>query len=149
MGGRAPVLKFRNLNFNPSAPVEEWPFEAISTAVERGTLPDWRRLASAVRRDPWGPLARQVEEVLAMGGPYGIVELFEGVIEAAREDTKAKERSEVANEVAGLVERSGLSLREFAKYIGTSAPRLSTYMNGTVTPSSTLMNRMRRVGAPR
>lgn len=49
-------------------------------------------------------------------------------------------------EVLGqAVERSGLSQAAFASRIGTSASRLSTYMSGKVTPSATLMLRIRRV----
>ena len=50
------------------------PFEGILTAVERGTLPDWRRLAAAVRADPWGPVAQQVLEAVEMSRPYGTTE---------------------------------------------------------------------------
>jgi hypothetical protein len=51
------ALKFRNLDASPEDPVETWPFEGILAAVERGTLPDWHRLAAAIRADPWGPVA--------------------------------------------------------------------------------------------
>ena len=51
------ALKFRNIDASPDDPVETWPFEGILAAVERGTLPDWARLASAIRADPWGPVA--------------------------------------------------------------------------------------------
>ncbi|MGH3260633.1 MAG: hypothetical protein ACRDNS_01420 [Trebonia sp.] len=48
------TLKFRNITAAVDDPVETWPFEGILTAVERGSLPDWRRLAAAIRADPWG-----------------------------------------------------------------------------------------------
>jgi hypothetical protein len=48
------TLKFRNVETSPEDPVETWPFEGILAAVERGTLPDWRRLAKAISADPWG-----------------------------------------------------------------------------------------------
>jgi hypothetical protein len=57
-------------------PVETWPFEGILTAVERGTLPDWQRLAAAIRADPWGPVAQQVLEAVEMSRPYGTGELL-------------------------------------------------------------------------
>ena len=50
------TLKFRNIDTSPDDPVETWPFEGILAAVERGALPDWRRLAAAIRADPWGPV---------------------------------------------------------------------------------------------
>ncbi|MDR1151363.1 MAG: helix-turn-helix domain-containing protein [Bifidobacteriaceae bacterium] len=37
---------------------------------------------------------------------------------------------------------SGLTAREFARRLGTSESRLSTYATGKVTPSATLLIRM-------
>jgi hypothetical protein len=141
------TLKFRNITTSVDDPVETWPFEGILTAVERGTLPDWRRLAAAVRADPWGPVARQVGEAVEMSRPYGTSELLTTVTEQARQDAADAERAEVAGEIRDLVARSCLSRRDFALRIGTSRPRLSTYMSGKVTPSASLVLRMRRVSA--
>jgi hypothetical protein len=90
---------FRNVDASPEDPVSEWPLEAIQTALERGGLSHWRRLAEAVRAQPWGPVARQIEEVLTYSRPYGVAELMERVIADARDDTAAGERAAVA---AGL-----------------------------------------------
>jgi DNA-binding transcriptional regulator YiaG len=138
-------LKFRNLAASPHDPVDSWPFEGILAAVERGTLPDWRRLARVIRADPWGPVAQQVLEAIQLAQPYGTAELLTGVIEQARELALASERDEVASEVKRLVEVAGLSQRDFAGRIGTSRSRLSTYISGKVMPSAALMVRMRRV----
>jgi transcriptional regulator with XRE-family HTH domain len=51
----------------------------------------------------------------------------------------------VAGQVRALVEASGLTAAEFASRIGTSRTRLTTYRTGRVTPSATLLRRMRRV----
>ena len=139
------ALKFRNLTASPDDPVETWPFEGILAAVERGTLPDWRRLAKAIQADPWGPVAQQVLDAVRLARPYGTAELLNGVVERARRLTAESERSEVAAEVRSLVSDSGLSQHDFADRIGTSRSRLSTYMSGKVTPSAALMVRMRRV----
>jgi predicted XRE-type DNA-binding protein len=138
-------LKFRNLNASPEDPVETWPFEGVLAAVERGTLPDWRRLARAIRVDPWGPVAQQVLEAVQLSRPYGTTELLEGVVNRAREMATDSERAEVACEVRNLVSASGLSQRDFAARLGTSRSRLSTYMSGKVVPSAALIVRMRRV----
>jgi DNA-binding transcriptional regulator YiaG len=138
-------LKFRNLTASPDDPVEAWPFEGIVAAVEGGTLPDWRRLADAIRADPWGPVAQQVLEAIRLSHPFGTAELMEGVMASARQMAIDSERDEVASEVKRLVSRSGLSRQEFADRIGTSRSRLSTYMSGSVMPSAALMVRMRRV----
>jgi predicted XRE-type DNA-binding protein len=137
------ALKFRNVTASPDDPVETWPFEGILAAVERGTLPDWRRLAQAIAADPWGPVARQVLEAIQISRPYGTTELLEGAVALARKLAAAAERDQVASEIRELVGRSGLSRQEFADRIGTSRPRLSTYMAGKVTPSAALMVRMR------
>jgi predicted XRE-type DNA-binding protein len=139
------ALRFRNLAASPDEPVETWPFEGFLAAVERGTLPDWRRLAHAIQADPWGPVAQQVLEAIEVSRPYGTSELLTGVIDRAREVAVASERSEVASEITRLVRDSGLSQRDFADRTGTSRSRLSTYMSGKVIPSAALMVRMRRV----
>jgi hypothetical protein len=43
------TVQFRNLDFDPAAPLNEWPAEAIETVIDRGSLSDWRRLAEARR----------------------------------------------------------------------------------------------------
>jgi predicted XRE-type DNA-binding protein len=139
------ALKFRNITASVDDPVETWPFEGILAAVERGTLPDWRRLAAAARADPWGRVAQQILEAVELSRPYGTSELLTAVIERARQDTADAEREQVAGEIRDLVARSGLSQHDFALRLGTSRPRLSTYMSGKVTPSASLMIRMRRV----
>jgi len=139
------ALKFRNITASPDDPVDIWPFEGILAAVERGSLPDWRRLAGAIRADPWGPVAQQVLEAIRLSRPYGTAQLLEGVVERARRLAADSEREDVAAEIRNLVGRSGLSQRDFAERVGTSRSRLSTYMSGKVVPSAALMVRMRRV----
>src|SRR3954451_12411134 len=137
------AIAFRNVDASPDDPVAEWPLEAIQTALERGSLKHWRRLAAAIQAQPWGPVARAVEEVLTYSRPYGVSITLERVIERARNDAEAGERAAVAAEVQRLIEGSGLSRREFAARIGTSASRLSTYATGKVVPSAALLFRMR------
>lgn len=137
-------LAFRNVDASPDEPVSEWPLEAIQTVLERGGLSHWRRLAKAIRDQPWGPVARRVEEVLTYSRPYGVAPLMERVIARTREGAETAEREAVAAEVDQLVRASELSRAEFASLIGTSASRLSTYVTGKVTPSAALLVRMRR-----
>jgi DNA-binding transcriptional regulator YiaG len=139
------TLAFRNLTITPDAPVSLWPTEAVQTALERGDLADWHRIAAEVQADPWGRTSRQVEEVLSHSRPYGVAEAMETVLSRAREQAEADERAAVAAEIAEAVKRSGMSRAGFASQIGTSASRLSTYTSGKVTPSATLLLRIRRV----
>ena len=141
------ALAFRNVKASPDDPVATWPIEAIQTALERGGLPLWRKLAREIRAQPWGPVARRVEEVLSYTRPYGVAEAMERSIALARREAEEGERRAVAEEVRGLIERSGLSRAEFATRIGTSASRLSTYATGKVTPSAALLVRMRRAAS--
>jgi DNA-binding transcriptional regulator YiaG len=141
------ALRFRNLDVSPEAPVEDWPFEGVVTAIERGTLPDWQRLAAAIKAEPWGQVARYVTEALQVVRPYGVAPLMESVVERARSRAEHSERAEVARRVAALLARSLLSRQGFAERLGTSASRLSTYLTGRVVPSAALLVRMERLAS--
>jgi DNA-binding transcriptional regulator YiaG len=143
------ALKFRNVSSSPEDPVETWPFEGVLAAVERGTLPDWRRLAAAIKADPWGPVAQQVIEAISLSRPYGTTELLQSLVSRARVQAADSERAEVASEIRKLVDDSGLSRQDFADRIGTSRSRLSTYISGKVVPSASLVVRIRRVARSR
>lgn len=141
------TLKFRNLETSPRSPVREWPTEAVLTALERGSLRDWRRLIRAIDEDPWGEVARKVEQALKVSRPYGVAGLMERAIDRARIRAASGERSEIARQVRCHLQRSGLTQAEFAERIGTSASRLSTYLSGKVTPSAALLLRVQRVNS--
>lgn len=142
------TLAFRNIEVTPDDPVEQWGVEGIETAMERGSLRYWRRIAAAILADPWGKVAREVEETLAFSRPYGVADLMDNIIESARAESSEDERRVVADEVSTLVASSRLSRKEFAARIGTSTSRLSTYESGKVVPSAAMMVRMRRASAP-
>ncbi len=139
-------LAFRNTDASPADPVQTWPFEATLTALERGGLSDWRRLAAAIRAEPWGRVTRSVEQAVAISRPFGISEVILDVVADARRAAEAEERAEVAAEVRELVAASGRTQAQFAADLGTSPSRLSTYATGTVVPSAAFMVRMRRLG---
>ncbi|HKR50073.1 MAG TPA: helix-turn-helix transcriptional regulator [Pseudonocardiaceae bacterium] len=142
-GGKpAMSLVFRNIDVSPEDPVEVWTTEAILTALERGGLEHWRRIAAAINEDPWGPVARRVEEALRVSQLYGVGVVMADVLAAAR---RRAERAAVAAEITRLQAASGITRAEFASAIGTSVSRLSTYLSGKVTPSAALLVRMRRV----
>lgn len=138
-------LAFRNITASPNDPVEGWPAEAVVTALERGDLGVLARLADAVDDEPWGRTARQIEEAFGHTRPYGVVDLMVEAIRRARCRAEAAERAEVTAELSELISRSGLTRAEFARRMGTSRTRLSTYVNGSVVPSATLMVRARRI----
>jgi DNA-binding transcriptional regulator YiaG len=135
-------LGFRNLDFDTTLPLDEWPAEAIETLIDRGVLSDWRRLARTIRRNPWGPAARTTETVVAWGEHYGVDALMTGVIRHAREDITRKGRAEYAAQIRDWRIQSGMTLRQLARAAGTSASRLSAYENAKVAPTTDVLARL-------
>lgn len=84
-------------------------------------------------------------DYLAYEQPYGVAPLLRRAIAPARARAEAAERQQVAAQVRLLLEKSGLMPAQFARRIGTSRSRLSTYRSGTVTPSAALLVRMGKV----
>ncbi|EFG76832.1 hypothetical protein HMPREF0591_3260 [Mycobacterium parascrofulaceum ATCC BAA-614] len=130
---------------DPEQPVEFWPTSAIRAALQGGDIATWKRIAAALKRDPYGRTARQVEEVLEGTRPYGISKALWEVMERARTHLEANERAEVARHVGLLIDRSGLAQKEFASRIGVTAEELAAYLDGSTSPSASLMIRMRRL----
>ncbi|MPZ62783.1 MAG: hypothetical protein GEU93_16115 [Propionibacteriales bacterium] len=56
------------------------------------------------------------------------------------------ERTEIAAAMRGSVERSALTQADFARHMGTSAARLSTYLSGKTIPSAAIYLRALRLG---
>lgn len=137
-------VAFRNVDASPDDDVRTWPYEALVTAIDRGLVGDWQPIFAEIRRSPWGRLARRVERYLSYGAPDGVGTLFALAIERARVNSEQADRAEVATRVSNAVKRSGLANREFAALVGTSASRLSTYLNGRVTPSAAMLVRIER-----
>ena len=126
-------------------PVEFWSTSAIRSALQNGDIKTWQRIVVALKRDPYGRTARQVEEVLEGTEPYGISKALSEVLSRSRAHLEANERAEVARHMRVLIERSGLSRQEFASRIGVPAEDLADFLNGTVSPPASLMIRMRRL----
>jgi hypothetical protein len=126
-------------------PVESWPTAAVRSALQSGDIATWKRIATALKRDPYGRTARQIEEILDGTRPSGIAKALWEVLERARTHLEANERAEVARHVGLLIERSGLAHPEFASRIGVAPEELAAYLNGSASPSASLMIRMRRL----
>lgn len=139
------TLSFRNVEAEAEDPVESWPYEALITAIERGGVREWARIASAIDAEPWGDVARHVGHYLTYAHPYGAAPLLQRVIARSRDRVEQHERAVVAAEVGRLIDETGLSMERVAYRIGTSRSRLSTYRSGTVTPSATTLVRLREL----
>ena len=135
-GRRAPI---------DDRPVEFWPTSAIRAALETDDLAVWQRIVVAIKRDPYGRTARQVEEVLETARPYGVSKALSEVLTRTREHLEANERAEVGRHVQTLLERSGLGPDEFASRIGVPSKDFAAYVAGTTSPPASLMIRMRRL----
>lgn len=126
-------------------PVEFWSTSAIRSALQSGDISTWQLIVVALKRDPYGRTARQVEEVLEGTESFGISKALSEVLTRARAHLEANERAEVARHMRVLIERSGLSQQEFASRVGVPADTLRDYLSGAVSPPASLMIRMRRL----
>jgi len=135
-------LRFRNVDADPADPPDQWPMEAVLTAVERGALADWRRLADATRADPWGPTARSLLEIAGWGEPGGVAQLLAGIVRDERERLILEGRRRHAERIRALRKATGLTLKEFARRVGTSPSRLSAYENARVSPTTDVLGRI-------
>jgi DNA-binding transcriptional regulator YiaG len=142
------AVTFRNVDAQWSDPVSTWPYEALVTTLERGIVWDWQPVFREVEARPWGKVARWVLNYLETQEPRGLNILFAEVVRLARHEAELRERDAVAARVRAAIERSGLSAKDFAAEIGTSASRLSTYATGHVVPSATMLVRIEGHLAP-
>ena len=126
------TVQFRNLDFDSNAPVDQWPAEAIETVMDRGSLSDWRALAQAIRRNPWGPAARTAENVAGWDEHYGV---------------DLAGRAEYAARIRSWRTQTGMTQRQFARAAGTSPSRLSDYENANVAPTTDVLARLSHVAA--
>ncbi|MGH3724843.1 MAG: helix-turn-helix domain-containing protein [Mycobacterium sp.] len=130
---------------SPRSPVTHWTTSEVLSALQSGDLTDWQAIVHALKRDPFGRTARQVEEVVDADELYGISTALQEILARARENLAESERREAANEINLLFEASGLREAEFASRIGVSSSELSTYLRGSSIPSVAMLIRMRRV----
>ena len=118
--------------------------EELATC-DGGGIHEWRGQVAHVAANPWNPYLDDVT-ALAVAADRPV---FAAVLSEARkiyvERFERRERELVAKEIRRLVAMSGLTQREFARRMGTSASRVSTYVNGLVTPSASMMIRIRAV----
>lgn len=126
-----------------------WPFEAVLSAIERGSLREWRLLAAAINSAPWGPCADAVSTITGWHENPGVDEVFQQIVANARLSADTATRRRFGHWIRSVRERLGLTQREFAELIGTSASRLSTYETGKVAPSIEILGRAELLTASR
>ncbi len=138
-------VALRNVDFRLDGDPRTWPFEALVTVLQRGLVPDWKPIVRAIQQQPWGEFSQRVTRATQMADDPRLEVLFSLVINDAREKNERDERAEVARRVRASIADSGLTQAQFAREIGTSASRLSTYATGSVTPSAALLLRIEQV----
>lgn len=115
--------------------------------VEKRGVAGWREVIAVIAANPWGPGASGVAELARAADLPLPAEVVEQAAKVYRRRFEEAERLDVANEIRRLVAISGCSQRQFAAYVGTSPSRLSTYVNGLVTPSAAMMLRISRAAS--
>jgi DNA-binding transcriptional regulator YiaG len=135
-------VTFRNVEVVATDNVDALPYEALVTVIDRGLVPDWKPIFAAMRASPWGRVARRVEHYLEYREHDGASTLFRLALERARSDAEEAERRQVAQRVRAAIRASSLTAEEFARLVGTSASRLSTYATGRVVPSAAMLIRI-------
>ena len=141
------TTQFRNLDFDPTRPLDAWPQEAIETLIDRGTLSDWRALAAAIRRNPWGPASRTAERLTSYGEHYLVDALITDVIHRARTQIDLQARAHYAQQIRAWRATTGMTLRQLARLAGTSASRLSDYENAKVAPTTDILGRLHQIAS--
>jgi len=131
---------------DPNAPGPELTtVEEVARCADNGGVLGWRGQIAIVAANPWAPYPAELHRLLVDGGRPELAAALDELVKHYRDLSEQHDRQLVAREIRRLVAVSGLSQRQFAALCGTSAPRLSTYVNGLVTPSAAMMVRFTRV----
>lgn len=104
----------------------------------------WRVLLGPLLTAPWSGRADQLQREVVASEDAWLVRLLEGCSVVIRELQTEWDRQAIAREIRRLVTSSGVTQRDFSALVGTSQSRFSTYINGRVTPSATMMLRISR-----
>ena len=136
------TVQFRNLTTTWHDPIDQWPYEAVVTTMERGLVSDWQPILRDLRSRPFGRIARYVTHYAKDPDDKAAAAFFSEALRRARVSQEEKEREEVIRRIRRAIDATELSQADFARAIGTSASRLSTYLSGQVTPSATMLIRI-------
>jgi DNA-binding XRE family transcriptional regulator len=114
-------MRHRHLGFDPSTPPEELGAAAIDDLLDRGDLEDWRPLLAAIRRDPHGPVAQRVLQLVGAHPMYGTTGLWRSWIEAQRETSSFH----AGAALRAVRDTRGATQRELAQRLGMAQPEIS------------------------
>lgn len=114
----------RHLDYPASSELDELPMAAIADLLERGDLDDWKPLAAAIARDPFGQVAERVARVIDSFPMYGTSALWRAYLErrgAAGDGYDLNEPSRLAE----LRRNLGITQTELASRLRISQSDLS------------------------
>lgn len=122
-------LRFRNIDATPDDPVEQWGFEGMLAAIDRGYASDWRKLAEALVANP--ALAPVFDEAREAAESQATVAVIDAALAAARQSPSERALGRLRSAYRG----TRLTQAELAARLGTSRTRVNSYLTGKVTPS--------------
>ena len=122
-------LRFRNIDATPDDPVGAWGFEGVLAAIDRGYAKDWRKLVSAVCSDP--ELRTVFEAACEAAESRATVELVRAAVKLEGDSYAERALARLRSAYRG----TRMTQAELASRLGTSRPRLNSYLAGRVTPS--------------
>ncbi|MDQ6524986.1 helix-turn-helix transcriptional regulator [Nocardioides sp. LHD-245] len=115
-------------------------------ALHDGDLLSWRRQVAAIAAEPWAGPGSDWIALLDPGRDAFALACLSAHVDRAQRDAVAQERGAVSDHIRRTIARAGVSQREFARLIGTSQSRLSTYVSGSVVPSAAMLVRISQAG---
>ncbi len=125
----------------------EWGPAEIAAAIDERGLESWRSILETIGDDPWSPVAQDLTRTIPTSSDKGAATALREALLLVRKRTERAEQKDVASRVAEYIASTGITQRAFSARIGTSPSRLSTYANGSVTPSAAMMLRIAKVSA--
>lgn len=118
-------MKHRHLVYPRGTPPERLPSAAIVDILDRGDLDDWRPIAAAVRRRPFGALAERVLRLIDEFPMYGTSRLWRVWIERCRIRAEAVGEGRPPLSLADLRRLRGRTQAEVAARAGMRQSDLS------------------------
>lgn len=113
-----PVL--RHLDYGARASVHDIGAAGLQGILDGSDVDGWRPVLTAVARDPWGPVALRVEQVLDHLETYGTARLLRGWLRQCRAGV-----DQAPVTLADLRREAGLSQRELAVRLGSSQAQVA------------------------
>lgn len=112
--------ELRHLDYGRQADVRDVGAAGLQAILDGGDVTSWRPVLAALARDPWGPVAVRVEQVLDHLETYGTAKLMRGWLRHCRGGTSGQ-----GGTLAALRRDAGLSQRQLAARLGISQAQVA------------------------